>query len=79
MIKLSHSRGSLHGVTLRSGTDNYFVHINIGWLLDVKIRGMEVEGLSGLREPDGTINLQDKVQENVKSDGKKHREGFFVS
>jgi hypothetical protein len=47
--------------------------------VDVKIRGMEVEGLSGLREPDGTINLQDKVQENVKSDGKKHREGFFVS
>jgi len=47
--------------------------------VDVKIRGMEVEGLSGLREPDGTINLQNKVQENVKSDGKKHREGFFVS
>jgi len=30
--------------------------------VDVKIRGMEVEGLSGLREPDGTINLQNKVQ-----------------
>ena len=47
--------------------------------VDVKIRGMDVEGLSGLREPDGTINHRDKVQENVKSDGKKHREGFFVS
>jgi hypothetical protein len=47
--------------------------------VDVKIRGIELEGLSGLREPDGTINLQEKVQENVKSDGKKHREGFFVS
>jgi hypothetical protein len=47
--------------------------------VDVKIRGMELGGLSGLREPDGTINLQEKVQESVKSDGKKHREGFFVS
>jgi hypothetical protein len=47
--------------------------------VDVKIGGMELEGLSGLREPDGSINLREKVQEIVKSDGKKHREGFFVS
>ncbi len=47
--------------------------------VDAKIRGMEVEGLSGLREPDRTINLHEKVQQKIKSDGKKHREGFFVS
>jgi hypothetical protein len=45
----------------------------------VTVRDMDVEGLVGLREPDGTIRLQDKVQESVKSDGKKHRHGFFVS
>jgi hypothetical protein len=40
---------------------------------------MDLEGLSGLREPDGTINLWEKVQETVKQDGKKHHEGLFVS
>jgi hypothetical protein len=46
---------------------------------DVSVRGMDFEGLTALREPDGTFNLQDKVRETVKSDGKKHREGLFVS
>ncbi len=47
--------------------------------VDVAIRGMKFEGLTGLREPDGTINLRDKVRDTVESDGKKHREGFFVT
>jgi hypothetical protein len=47
--------------------------------VDAEIRGMDFEGLFGFREPDGTINLSDVVLENVKPDGKKHREGFFIS
>jgi len=48
-------------------------------IVDVKVRDMDVEGLTGLREPDGTINLREKVKETIKSDGKKHREGIFVT
>jgi hypothetical protein len=47
--------------------------------VDVEIRGMNVEGLFGFREADGTVSLSDVVLEEVKEDGKKHRQGFFVS
>jgi hypothetical protein len=45
----------------------------------VEIRGMEAKGLFGIREGDGSVTLSDVVVESVKEDGKKHREGFFVS
>src|SRR3989442_1026694 len=47
--------------------------------VEVKIRGMDVKGLFGKREADGTISLSDVVVPSVKPDGKKHREGFFIS
>jgi hypothetical protein len=40
---------------------------------------MDAKGLFGKREADGTISLSDVVIPSVKADGKKHREGFFVS
>ncbi len=43
------------------------------------IRGMQVEGLFGFRESGGTINLSDVVIESPTEDGKKRREGFFIS
>jgi len=47
--------------------------------VDVEIRGMNVEGLFGFREAGGMVNLSDVVLEGIKEDGKKHRQGFFVS
>ncbi|MBZ5701101.1 MAG: HNH endonuclease [Acidobacteriia bacterium] len=47
--------------------------------VEVEIRGMDVKGLFGKREADGTISLSDVVVPDVESDGKKHRRGFFVS
>lgn len=47
--------------------------------VEVEIRGMDVKGLFGKREADGTISLSDVVVPSVEPDGKKHRQGFFVS
>jgi hypothetical protein len=47
--------------------------------VEVEIRGLNVEGLFGFRGADGNVNLSDVVIESVKEDGKKHREGFFIS
>ncbi len=47
--------------------------------VEVEIRGMNVKALFGTREADGTISLSDVVIPSVKPDGKKHREGFFIS
>jgi HNH endonuclease len=47
--------------------------------VDVTIRGMEEEALSGLRTPEGDISLQDKVRDFVSPEGKKARRGFFAS
>ena len=47
--------------------------------VEVEIRGMNVKGLFGKREADGTISLSDVVVPSVEPDGKKHRQGFFVS
>jgi hypothetical protein len=47
--------------------------------VEVEIRGMDVKGLFGKREADGTITLSDVVIPSVEPDGKKHRQGFFVS
>ncbi len=47
--------------------------------VEVEIRGMNVKGLFGSREADGTISLSDVVVPSVESDGKKHRQGFFIS
>ena len=47
--------------------------------VEVEIRGMDVKGLFGTREADGTISFSDVVIPSVKPDGKKHREGFFIS
>jgi len=47
--------------------------------VEVEIRGMNVKGLFGSREADGTISLSDVVVTSVESDGKKHRQGFFIS
>jgi hypothetical protein len=46
---------------------------------DVTIRGMDAKGLFGIREGDGTVNLQDIVIPTTEPDGKKHRRGLFVS
>ena len=40
---------------------------------------MDLKGLFGIREADGSISLSDVVIPSMKPDGKKHREGFFVS
>jgi hypothetical protein len=40
---------------------------------------MDVKGLFGKREADGTISLSDVVVPSAEADGKKHRQGFFVS
>ena len=47
--------------------------------VDVEIRGVEKEGLFGIREKDGSITISDVVTESVEPDGKKHRRGFFLS
>jgi hypothetical protein len=47
--------------------------------VEVEIRGMDVKGLFGKREADGTITLSDIVVPSVGPDGKKHRRGLFVS
>jgi hypothetical protein len=47
--------------------------------VEVEIRGMDVKGLFGHREADGTISLNDVVIPAVDTEGKKHRRGFFVS
>ena len=46
---------------------------------DVTIRGMDAKGLFGIREGDGTVNLQDTVISSIEPDGKKHRRGLFIS
>lgn len=47
--------------------------------VEVEIRGMDAKGLFGKREADGTVTLSDVVVSSVEPDGKKHRQGFFVS
>lgn len=47
--------------------------------VEVEIRGMDAKGLFGKREADGTISLSDVVVPSLEPDGKKHRQGFFVS
>jgi len=47
--------------------------------VEVEVRGMDIKGLFGKREGDGTISLSDVVVPSVELDGKKHRQGFFVS
>lgn len=47
--------------------------------VDVEIRGLNVEGLFGFREADGTVSLSDVVLKGVREDGKEHKRGFFVS
>lgn len=47
--------------------------------VEVEIRGMDAKGLFGKREADGTVTLSDVVVSSVEADGKKHRQGFFVS
>jgi hypothetical protein len=47
--------------------------------VEVEIRGVDAKGLFGKREADGTVSLSDVVVASEKPDGKKHREGFFVS
>jgi HNH endonuclease len=47
--------------------------------VEVEIRGMDAKGLFGKREADGTVTLSDVVVSSVEPDGKKHRQGFFLS
>lgn len=46
---------------------------------EIAIRGMDAKGLFGTREGDGTISLSNVVVSSVRPDGKKHRQGFFIS
>jgi hypothetical protein len=47
--------------------------------VEVEIRGTDAKGLFGKREADGTVTLSDVVVSSVEPDGKKHRQGIFVS
>jgi hypothetical protein len=47
--------------------------------VDVEIRGISSEGLFGYREGTGEVNLSDVVIEKETAEGKKQREGFFIS
>jgi hypothetical protein len=47
--------------------------------VEVEIRGLDVKGLFGKREADGTISLSNVVVPGAGADGKEHRRGFFVS
>jgi len=47
--------------------------------VNVGIRGLNVDGLFGIRDAGGEINLSNIVINKEAQDGKKHREGFFVT
>ncbi len=47
--------------------------------VDIEIRGVDAAGLFGFREGTGEVRLSDVVVEKEIAEGKKHRQGVFIS